>query len=111
MNNFKNNYPVDKPGSVDIHKRSFDEHNQMPNSKPNGGIYGGKHSTKPWASIHIIPTATNLIHNNLKSANPPPEATTQYIGSNRLGNNYIGMPGVKWYNPNNKQGEFLIKGL
>ena len=50
-----------------------------------------------YASIPVIPTATNMIQNNLKSANPPPGATSQYPGTNRDKNNYIPMPGVYWY--------------
>ena len=59
----------------------------------------------------LTPTATNMIHNNLRSANPPPGATEQYPGTNRLGNNYVAMPGVYWYadtHPVNK-GPFEMK--
>ena len=46
----------------------------------------------------MVPTTTNMINKNLRSANPPPGATEQYPGTNRYGNNYIPMPGVYWYN-------------
>jgi hypothetical protein len=52
-----------------------------------------------------------MINNNLRSANPPPMATEQYPGTNRLGNNYIAMPGVYWYSdthPVNK-GPYTMK--
>ena len=53
---------------------------------------------------------TNYVQNNLRSANPPPGATQQYVGSNRLGNNYVSMPGVYWHNPNNNMnGKYAIK--
>ena len=64
-----------------------------------------------YASIHVIPTATNMIHNNLRSANPPPGAIHQYPGTNRDRNNYIPMPGVFWYNDTHhvNQGPYSIK--
>jgi hypothetical protein len=77
----------------------------------NGGLYGGKQSTKPWASIHVDINENNLMQNNLKSANPPPGATDQYVGNNRLGNNYTIMENVKWYNPKYGQCMYNIKGL
>jgi len=94
------------PGSVHFYKRSYNPNISMPPSPKNGGLYGGEQSNKPWASIPVTPTATNYINNNLKSANPPPGAIYQYVGTDRFGNNYTPTPGVKWYNPS-----FFIKGL
>tara|TARA_Y200000002_G_C22456189_1_gene568418 strand:+ start:178 stop:687 length:510 start_codon:yes stop_codon:yes gene_type:complete len=91
------NYPVDKNSKVPLHKRWNSPDEEAPPPVPNGGIYGGPQAVGDYASIHVTPTATNLINNNLKSANPPPGATEQYPGTNRLGNNYIAMPGVFWY--------------
>ena len=54
---------------------------------------------------------TNLIHNNLKSANPSPGATVQYVGTERLGNNYVSMPGVQWYNEGDARGLYRIRGV
>ena len=54
-------------------------------------------NTGPHASIPVVPTATNMIHHNLRSANPPPGAIHQYPGTNRDKNNYVPMPGVYWY--------------
>ena len=51
---------------------------------------------------------TNLIHFNLRSANPPPGATEQYVGTDRLGNNYVPMIGVNWYNPENGKGLYRM---
>ena len=64
-----------------------------------------------YASIHVTPTATNMINNNLLSADPPPGATEQYPGTNRLGNNYIAMPGVYWYSDTHQinKGPYSIK--
>lgn len=97
---------VDEKTNVDFHSRSSSPLTSMPPPAKNGGLYGGEQSTRPWASIPVTPTATNLINNNLRSANPPPGAIVQYVGTSRIGNNYTAMPGVKWYNPS-----FFIKGL
>ena len=35
--------------------------------------------------------------------------TEQYIGTERLGNNYAPMPGTYWYNPEGQHGQFNIK--
>jgi hypothetical protein len=94
----KVNYPVDVESSVPPELRANDPNTSMPPPPVNGGLYGGKQSTKPWASIPVIPTATYMIHYNLRSANPPPGAIFQYPGGQRTGNNYTPMPGVVWYN-------------
>ena len=86
-------------GLVEPEKRMNNENTAIPNSLPNGGLYGGPQSTGAWANIPVIPSDTNLIHFNLRSAHPPPGATEQYVSNNRLGNNYAPMIGVYWYNP------------
>ena len=91
------NYPVDKNSTVPHHERWTDAETPAPPPVPNGGLFGGPQAMGEYASIHVTPTATNLIQNNLRSANPPPGATEQYPGTNRLGNNYVPMPGVYWY--------------
>lgn len=63
----------------------------------NAGLYTGPQFNGPWGAIPVTPTTTNMINNNLASANPPPGALTQYPGNNRLGNNWIGMTGVDNY--------------
>ena len=92
------NYSVEVNTDIPHHYRSSNPHTPMPENPVNGGIYGGPSSKKPWMPIAITPTATNLITRNLLSANPPPGAIKQFIGTNRLGNNYTSMPGVVWYN-------------
>jgi hypothetical protein len=106
-----NYYEVDEVGSVPVELRASGPNDAMPPSPPNGGLYGGPQSTKPWANIPVVPTVANLIHNNLRSANPPPGATEQYPSTERLGNNYIAMPGIHWYNPNNITGQYRIQGI
>lgn len=101
---------VDENGLVPPELRASGPNDAMPMSPPNGGLYGGQQSTKPWSNIPVVPTVANLIHYNLRSANPPPGATEQYPSTERLGNNYIAMPEIKWYNPNNMEGQFRIQG-
>lgn len=62
----------------------------------NGGWYTGEPFTKdaPWANVPVIPDASYMIHYNLRSANPPPGAITQYPSGNRPGNNTQIMYGV-----------------
>lgn len=95
-------------GLIVPEKRDFDANSAIPASLPNGGLYSGPQSTEPWANIPIIPSGTNLIHYNLRSANPPPGATEQYVGTDRLGNNYVPMIGVNWYNPENLKGLYRM---
>ena len=110
-NEKKLNIPVDNNSEIPLELRWNDELTAAPEPVPNGGIFGGPQAQGPYASIHVTPTATNLINKNLRSANPPPGATVQYPGTNRHGNNYIPMPGVYWYNdthPINK-GPYAMK--
>ena len=109
----KNDYNVDVSSSVEPIKRDNNPNKEMPPSPPNGGLYGGPQTEREWGSIAVTPTATNYIYNNLRSANPPPGATTQYVSGDRFGNNYSPMPEVKWYNPTSQglNGMFNIKGV
>lgn len=70
----------------------------MPPPKPslNGGLYTGEPFAKdaPWANVPVVPDVGYMIHYNLRSAQPPMDALTQYPGNNRPGNNYQPMPGV-----------------
>ncbi len=70
-----------------------------PKPSHNGGLYGGAAfaPNAPWANIPVSPDVDTYIHQNLKSANPPPQATTQYPGNVRPGNNFQVMPGVDAY--------------
>lgn len=106
-----NDFLVDVRTEIPHHYRNNNPNTAMPANPVNGGIYGGPSSNKPWMPIAITPTATNYIQHNLLSANPPPGATKQYIGTNRLGNNYTAMPEVYWYNDVHPQntGPFNLK--
>ena len=109
-NNFKDN--CDKKNDINVETIDTIMNNTFQYKKEvNGGLYGGEQSTKPWASIHVDVNQNNLMQNNLKSANPPPGASEQYVGGNRLGNNYVIMEKIKWFNPNNMNCMYNIKGL
>jgi hypothetical protein len=100
------------------HKKSKRSNKRRQYKKQSGGVYNknaglfsGEQATGPWGSIKVEPTTTNYINNNLKSANPPPQALTQYQGTDRGGNNTQEMPGVVDYT-NNKDvnvGPFQMK--
>ena len=68
-----------------------------PMPKLNGGLYTGEPFAKdaPYANVPVIPDAGYMTHHNLASANPPPEASTQYPGGPRPGNNFQPMPGIE----------------
>ena len=68
----------------------------------NAGLYTGVPFNGPWGNIPVAPTTTNMINNNLKSANPPPGGNVMYPGTQRLGNNYQAMPGVVNYQSTSK---------
>lgn len=99
----RGHYPVDVESNIPLELRSSGPNERIVAPQINAGLYGGPQSTRPWANIPVAPTATNLIHYNLRSANPPPGAIVHYPGGDRLGNNYTAMPGVYWYNPDHPQ--------
>lgn len=55
----------------------------------NGGLYTGEPfaADAPWRNFPSRPDAVHMIQTNLKSANPPPCATTMIPGGWRPGNN------------------------
>lgn len=72
----------------------------IPPPKPNGGLYNGPQSTKPWSRPSVPPTEEYYTNVLLRSANPPPGAINQYQGSgNRLGNSNTPTVGLYWNNP------------
>ena len=58
--------PVDVNSEVELHKRWNCSHSTAPDPVPNGGLFGGPQAMGPYANIHVIPTATNMIHYNLE---------------------------------------------
>lgn len=110
-NRLNGDYTTVESGSVPPEQRSTGPNSTMPQAKVHGGLYDAPETTHPWNSIRVTPTMTNYIHYNLRSARPPPGATEQYVGTERLGNNYAPMPGTYWFNPANpeQQGKHMIK--
>ncbi len=109
INAKQGNYTTLTDGLIAPEKRGSNENTAIPDSVPNGGLYNAPQATGPWGNIPVIPSDTNLIHYNLRSANPPPGATEQYASIDRLGNNYAPMIGVYWYNPDEARGMFRMQ--
>ena len=88
--------PYDVPSKVLGGEQWTGPYDAAPPAPYNGGLYGGPPASGPWASIPVTPTAAKMIHENLRSANPPPGATSQYptAATHRPGNSWSAMPGV-----------------
>lgn len=99
---FQTDYPVDVRSNVPQHMRASNMNTSIPPPPANGGLYNAPQAVGGHASIPVVPTATNMTYYNLRSANPPPGAVHQFAGTNRLGNNYLAMPGVFWLNDQKK---------
>ena len=105
----KGNYDTVEKSPVPAAHRDYSPESTMLPAPRHGGLYSGPPSNNPWNSIPVTATMTNMIQNNLRSANPPPGATEQYVGTERLGNSYAPMPGTYWYNPEDRHAQFNIK--
>ena len=72
-------------------------HQGIPPRSLNGGLYTGESfkPNAPWGNVPVIPDASYMIHHNLRSANPPPEALFHYPGTVRPGNNEPVYNGIK----------------
>ena len=108
-----NDYPVDIKSKVHPYLRAEDADSMVPNPPINGGLYCGPQNNAPWMPISVPPTTAYYMQHLVRNADPapPPGATEQYPGDNRLGNNYTPMPGVNWYNSAHERnaGPFNIK--
>lgn len=60
---------------------------KLPPQRVNGGLYTGVAARGPWGSVPVIPDEVYLTNQNLRSANPPMDAITQYTNGIRPGNN------------------------
>jgi len=89
--------PVDAPSTIQPSLQWNSPHTKVPPPAYNGGLYGGEPFAGPWGTVPVPATTSYHINKNLVSAEPPPLATTHYPGTERLGNNYTGMPGINWY--------------
>jgi len=108
-----NDYPVDIVTNIPPELRSKNPLTAMPAGLPNGGLYRGPQINKWYVPKEVIPTTTYFNQVLLRNTDPapPPGATEQYPGNQRIGNNYTAMPGINWYNsayPRNS-GPFNIK--
>ena len=84
--------------------------NKVPGPSYNGAVTIGDACQGGHCAIPVTPTVENLIHHNLNSANPPPGATVNYPGTDRLGNNQISMPDIYAYTgTENNPGPFNIQ--
>ena len=110
----KGNYPVDPLHDLEYYNNPnvmTGKVQPFPGMMPNGGMYRGESCThRAHIPTPVVHTGTYFHKVLLSSANPPPGAQEQYIGTNRIGNNYIAMPGVQWYNPE-MTGPFEMKTL
>jgi hypothetical protein len=83
---------------------NFDKNNYatIPPAQLNGGLFTGEpfKQNAPYRNFPVVPDEGYMTNINLKSANPPPGATTQY-NNIRPGNNYHSSIGVQLYNEKN----------
>jgi hypothetical protein len=89
--------PVNSPATVPAELQWTSSQTSVPPAAYNGGLYGGLPFAGPWGTVPVPATTGYHINKNLVSAEPPPGATTQYPGTERLGNNYSGMTGANWF--------------
>ena len=75
------------------------KYTQYPGHTLNAGLYTGEPFNGAWGNVPVVPETDVYIHQNLRSANPPPGAIVQYPHNVRPGNNYQAMPGVTKFNP------------
>ena len=80
----KGDYNTVEQSPVPAAHRDYSPDSTMPPAPRHGGLYSGLPSNNPWNSIPVTATMINMIQNNLRSANPPPGATEQYVGTERL---------------------------
>ena len=71
--------------------------NIVPGPSFNGAVTIGEPCIGGHCSMPVEPTTTNMINVNLISANPHPGANVHYMGTDRLGNASLSMPGINDY--------------
>lgn len=108
--NKNEDYSVDIKSKINPLLRWTNSSTIAPNPQVNGGLYACPQSNAEWMPKPAVPTTAYFMQVLLKNADPPPPpgATEQYPTETRLGNNYTPMPGVNWYNPNDR-GPYRIK--
>ena len=103
-NEFKDSIPMN---SATIKK--YIKKNKKFHQKDHPETWNELFHSQSWTGGECAIFNPSYIQNNLRSANPPPGATEQYVGGDRLGNNYAPMPGTYWFNPVDRLGQFQIK--
>ncbi len=70
-----------------------------PQPRANGGLYTGKPfpTDAPWRNFPVIPDATYMVSENLKSANGPKAGLDAVPGYTRPGNNLTTFPNHQQY--------------
>jgi hypothetical protein len=71
---------------------------ELPAQLEHGGLYNSSSTGKEWHAIPVVPEMSSMMA-NLASANPPPGAMQQFIGTERPGNNSVQLTGVFRYQP------------
>ena len=96
--------PFDVSSPVPPYQQASSPTTSMPPPPYNAGLYTGTPFNGPWGNIPVTPTPAAYIHGNLRSAQPPPGATSQYptAAFTRPGNNFAAMPGVNHYTKSGK---------
>lgn len=89
--------PYDVPSNIHPYQQWDSPTTSAPPSQYNAGLYTGPSFQGPYGNIPVTPTTPSMINGNLRSAEPPMDALTQYVGANRMGNNYRAVPGISWY--------------
>jgi len=109
-NETQTNYPVTVKSNIPSIKQWSNPNEHAPKALVNGGLYVGPQSDTIGVPKPVIPTTTYFMQELLGKMDPPPPpgATEQYPNYIRPGNNYVAMPNVSWYNPNDK-GPYRIK--
>ena len=106
----KSNYPVSVNSNINPENQWSNPNEAAPKLSVNGGLYSGPQSNAIGVPKPVVPTTTYFMQELLKKMDPPPPqgAAEQYSNYNRPGNNFVAMPNVYWYNPQDK-GPYRIK--
>lgn len=93
-----------KTNNIDYSEYDFEKFGYIPPLKPtlNANLYTGEpfKEGSGYKDFPVIPDATYMNNINLKSANPPPNATTQFVDTIRPGNNSQMFPGTRQFSDN-----------
>ncbi len=99
---FKNDYPITVENGIPPGFRNTPTE-ALPPPARNGGLFSGPEPPRGsgYEAIPVPASGIYYIAENLKSANPPPGATTHFCGTDRSSNNYFPMTNINWLNDPN----------